>query len=120
MSKEEIKARLREEQEILDRIDNVRRLIQMETTLMTGTGAQRFCGFHMSRRDGQLVSSDLLNELREEIQMQLLSITALCYGDIPDIGEPMAMLEWNTSGTFSEHPEDKFHDVWEECLIWNA
>lgn len=120
MSKEEIKARLRQEQEILDRIDNVRRLIQMETTLLTGTGIHQYCGYQMVTRDGEAISRRLLDELREEIQMQLLSITALCYGASPDIGEPMAILEWNTSGATGEHPADRFHDVWDECLTWNA
>ena len=39
MNKMEIKETLRREQNILDRIDNVRRLIEMETTLLTVEGA---------------------------------------------------------------------------------
>ena len=118
-------ARLRREQDILERLENVKRLIQMEKTLLTCNGIERYSFYCMVDREGKTIgsiSNDLLHNLRDEIQLQLLSITALCYGDNPDIGEPMPMLEWNTSLKDEEgrHPEDKFRDVWEECLIWNA
>lgn len=35
-------ARLRKEQDILERIENVKRLIQMETTLVTGSEKRHF------------------------------------------------------------------------------
>ena len=113
-------ARLRREQDILDRLENVKRLIQMEKTLLTANGITNYSGYCLVARDGKKISQDLLSELRDEIQLQLLSITALCYGDNPDIGEPMPMLEWNMSIKDDRHPADKFRDVWEECLIWNA
>lgn len=123
MSKIEINARLRQEQDILDRIENVKRLIQMETTLLTTEGAQTYTGYCHVDRNGQRIGNnicDLLHDLRETIQLQLLSITALCYGDNPDLGEPCPMLEWHKNGEYEEHPEDKFRDTWKECLIWNA
>ena len=116
------KSRLRREQEIFDRIDNVKRLIQMETTIMTANGADQYARYCMVDRNGQRVGNgiyDLLHDLREKIQLQLLSITALCNGDNPDVGEPDAMLEWKCSET-DKHSEDKFRDMWEECLQWNA
>lgn len=116
------KSRLRREQDILDRLDNVKRLIQMETTLLTCDGARRWCGFCLTDREGKRIGNitdSLLNEVRDEIQMQLLSIVALCYGDNPDVGEPYPMLEWKPIED-DRHPADKFHDVFEECLAWNA
>ena len=89
MNKIEINARLRQEQDILDRIENVKRLIQMETTLLTTEGTQMYSGYCQVDRNGQRLGSsvnNLLNDLREKIQLQLLSITALCYGDNPDLG----------------------------------
>lgn len=112
---------LRREQDILERLENVKRLIEMETTLMTAEGAKELCGCCRVDREGKRLGSssqDVLHDIRDNIQMQLLSITALCYGDNPDIGEPMPMLEWNHTG--GEHPSDKFHRMWEECLTWNA
>lgn len=123
MSKNVMKSRLRREQDILDRIDNVKRLIQMETTLLTGEGVRHYAQYCRVDRDGNRIGSsidDLLHDLRDEIQLQLLSIVALCYGDNPDVGEPMAMLEWNTNAKIDVHPADKFREVMEECLIWNA
>ena len=122
-SKAEINSRLRREQDILDRIENVKRLIQMEKTLLTCKGCEMYIGYkNYVRSDNQAFGDDLLSDLRDEIQRQLLSIVALCYGANPDIGEPMPMLEWNTSAKFenNEHPVDRFHDVFDECLIWNA
>lgn len=91
MSAIEKKSRLRREQDILDRIENVKRLIQMETTLLTAEGAGNWSGYCMVDRKGQLIGSkavdNLLHDLRDTIQLQLLSITALCYGDNPDVGE---------------------------------
>jgi hypothetical protein len=119
----EKKSRLRREQDILDRIENVKRLIQMETTLLTAEGAEtwkRYCFVDgKGQRIGSLVE-DLLHDLRDTIQLQLLSITALCYGDNPDLGEPAPMLEWNTEYKGEKHPADAFRDMWGECLIWNA
>lgn len=119
MSKLEKKARLRREQDILDRIENVKRLIQMETTLLTEEGADEY-SMRKSSCDGKALGRSLLSDLREEIRLQLLSIVALCNGDNPDLGEPAPMLEWNMDREFEEHPSDRFHDVWEECLRWNA
>lgn len=120
MNELEVKARLRKEQDILDRIENVKRLIQMETTLLTAEGARRFVGYRMTDRDGNRYGLDLLSELRDDIIMQLLSIMALCYGKNPDCGEPAPMLEWNMDVDDERHPSDKFWDVFEECLLWNA
>lgn len=115
------KSILRRKQDILDRIENVKRLIQMETTIMTANGAKKYANYCMVDRDGKRLGSstdELLDDLRDEIQLQLLSITALCYGDNPDVGEPYPMLEWVRG--LNEHAEDKFRDAWKECLIWNA
>lgn len=115
------KSRLRREEDILERLENVKRLIQMETTLLVTEGARPWCGYCQVGRDGQrigLTIDDLLHDLRSEIQMQLLSLVALCYGDNPDVGEPCPMLEWNQNKDFV--PEDRFREVWDECLIWNA
>lgn len=116
------KAILRREQDILDRLENVKRLIEMETTVVTAIGARQYIGYCMVNRNGQRIGSsvdDLLHDLQEEIQLQLLSIAALCYGDNPDLGEPYPMLEWRVSET-DEHSEDKFRDMWHECLQWNT
>lgn len=113
MSTLEAKERLRREQNLLDRLEGVRRLIQMETTLMTTEGAKRFRGC----RDAN--GRPLLNEVRNEIQVQLLSLVALCYGDNPDIGEPGAMLDWGGE-VDGEHPEDYFRRTFDACLHWNA
>ena len=113
-------SRLRREQDILERLENVKRLIQMETTIMTANGAGQYANYCMIDRNGQKIGgygNNLLNDLREKIQLQLLSITALCYGDNPDLGEPDVMLEWKQSNT-NEHSEDKFRDMWDECLGW--
>lgn len=115
-------ARLRREADILERLDNVRRLIQMETTLTT-SGQPWWCCYCKVDKEGKMVGrpfDDLLREVRAEIQLQLLSVTALCNGDNPDVGEPMPMLEWSSTARDAEHPEDKFRRVWEECLMWNA
>ena len=117
MSELEKKARLRREQDILDRIENVKRLIQMKTTLLTAEGAKEYL-WYKSHVDGKALGNNLRCELDEEIQMQLLSIVALCNGDSPDIGEPAPMLEWNMDREFEEHPSDRFHEMWEECLVW--
>ena len=115
-------SRLRREADILERMDNIRRLIQMETTLMISNQHRwrRYCMVDGNGKKIGLVNDDLLHDVRSEIQLQLLSIVALCYGDNPDVGEPMPMLEWNMSTEQDEHPEDKFRRVWEECLIWTA
>ena len=120
MDELEMKARLRQEQDILDRIENVKRLIQMETTLLTAEGARHFVSYSRTDRDGKRYGVGLLGELRDEIEMQLLSIIALFYGKNPDVGEPAPMLEWNTDISDGRHPSDKFWDVFEECLSWNA
>lgn len=116
----DVAARLRQEQDILNRLENVRRLIQMETTLLTAEGARQWCHYYAVDRDGKRFSAvnDLLHDLRDEIQVQLLSITALCYGDNPDVGEPTPMLEWKHNEGFCS--EDRFREVWDECLMWNA
>lgn len=122
MSKVEEKAILRREQDILDRIENVKRLIQMETTILTAHNAKEYAAYCMVDCNGKRIGyicDNLLGNLRAEIQLELLSIVALCYGDNPDIGEPMAMLEWQKNGEYEDHPEDRFRDVWEECLGWN-
>lgn len=114
----EKKSRLRREQDILDRIENVKRLIQMETTLLTAEGARNWSGYCMVDHKGQLIGSkavdNLLHDLRDTIQLQLLSIVALCYGDNPDSGEPVPTLEW------TEGMEDTFRDAFKKCLNWNA
>lgn len=113
----EKKSRLRREQDILDRIENVKRLIQMETTLLTADGAEPWKIYCSVDRQGQRIGSsidDLLHDLRDTIQLQLLSIVALCYGDNPDFGEPVPTLEW-TAGK-----EDTFRDAFKKCLNWNA
>ena len=114
--------RLRKEAEILERLENAKRLIQMETTLLTAHGARMWCRYQMTDRDGKRVGlsiDDLLHDVRGEIQLQLLSIVALCYGDNPDVGEPFPMLEWNQRAE-GFCPEDRFREVWDECLSWNA
>ena len=118
MSELEKKARLRREQDILDRIDNVKRLIQMKTTLLTVEGASSYIHYKYSTSKNEALGSCLLNDLRERIQFQLLSIVALCNGDNPDLGEPAPMLAWNMDREFEEHPADRFHEMWEECLVW--
>lgn len=110
----------RREQNILERLESVKRLIQMETTLMTS--AQWYSDYRKTDRAGKVIgdiSNTLLNDLRDDIQLQLLSVTALCYGDNPDLGEPFPMLEW-TSEVDGKNSYDTFHDVWDKCLIWNA
>lgn len=119
-SKPEVKSVLRREQDILDRLDNVKRLIEMETTLRTATGTDMWGCYCLTGRNGERISDDLLHTLMEEIQMQLLSITALCYGDNPDLGEPAPMLAWKFGADKGGHPADRFHDMWDECLEWNA
>lgn len=113
----EMKSRLRREQDILDRLENVKRLIQMECTLTT-TGVP-FSRYKNHDKNGKVFGDDVLHDLRGEIQLQLLSIAALCYGDNPDIGDPMPMLEWSVNGNYDGHPEDRFREVWDECLTWN-
>lgn len=123
MTKIKQESRLRREKDILDRIDNVKRLIEMEGTLLTVDGARQFASYSLTDRDGKRIgdtTNTVLNQLRDEIQLQLLSITALCYGCNPDVGEPTPMLEWNTDIDDERHPADKFHDVFDECLRWNA
>lgn len=118
------KSILRREEDILDRIENVKRLIQMETTLMTAEGASHWIGYCMVDRNGKVIgdeiTNNLLHDLRDKIQLQLLSITALCYGANPDIGDPVPTLEWNMDFQEEGHPEDVFRDTWDKCLRWNA
>ncbi len=111
------KSRIRREQDILERLENVKRLIQMETTIVTTIGARNFGGYVMVDREGKKHpgQNNLLHELRDEIQLQLLSIVALHYGDNPDIGEPAPMLEWRDNGG----TEDDFREMWEKYLTWN-
>lgn len=120
----EKQSRLRREADILERLENVKRLIQMENTIEVGNGCEHFAGYCMVDREGKALgnkfSNNLLNEVREEIQLQLLSIVALCYGDNPDIGEPMPMLEWNMDYKGDKHPSDAFRDLWDEVLNWNG
>ena len=118
MSELEKKARLRQEKDVIDRIENVKRLIQMETALVTGGGASDYGHYMYTTSKDEVVGCLLLNVLREQIQLQLLSIVALCCGDSPDIGEPCPMLEWQKNGEYEEHPEDRFRDTWKECLVW--
>ena len=119
MSKLSVKDELRREQAILDRLQNVARLIQMETTLTVSEAPSHWGSYMLIREsDNYICSRRLLEELRSEIQLQLLSIVALCYGDNPDIGEPAAMLEWHSNGDYN--PEDRFREVWDMCLQWNA
>ena len=120
MSNIKKKAILRREQDILDRLENVKRLIQMETTLLTAEKAGIWCAYRLSDRENKAHGGLLLSELRDEIQLQLLSIAALCYGDNPDVGDPVPMLEWNGGCVDGEHPADAFHAMWDKCLIWNA
>lgn len=117
----EVNARFRRETDILERIENVKRLIEMETTLLTSEGARQWCQYCKTDRDGKRLGSsadDLLHNVRSEIQLQLLSIVALCYGDNPDVGEPVPMLEWKQDNDFCS--ENRFREVWDECLLWNA
>lgn len=111
-------ARLRKEQDILERIENVKRLIQMETTLETANGVQgysRYCEVDSKGQKIGGVCGYLLHKLQDEIQLQLLSILALCYGDNPDIGDPNPMLEWNVPNA-----EDAFIKMMKENLTWNV
>ena len=39
-------SRLRREQDILSRLENVKRLIEMETTLMTAEGAKKYAHYY--------------------------------------------------------------------------
>lgn len=111
-SEVECNDKLRREADILDRIENVKRLVQMETTLFTAKGGSFWREYRMvSSKDRQAIGPSLISDLREEIQLQLLSIVAMCYGDNPDLGEPCPLLEWVD--------EDKFRDTWKECLTWN-
>lgn len=115
------KSILRREQDILDRLENVKRLIEMKNTIITANGAKKYARYCMVGKDGSRIGShrnDLLYDLRDEIQLQLLSIVALCYGDNPDIGDPYPMLEWVRE--LDENAEDKFHNVWEQCLRWTV
>ncbi len=107
----ETKARLRKEADILDRIDNVKRLVQMETTLLTVDNGS-WNRYRNANNKGEAFGKNLLDDVRDEIQLQLLSIVALCYGDAPDVGEPFPKLEWQD--------EDTFREVWRDCLEWNA
>ena len=121
MSKLETMNRLRSEQDILDRLDNVKRLIEMETTLLVSAGACNWRRYTLTDRNGQRIrpsTYDLLHDVRDEIQLELLSIVALCYGDAPDIGEPAPMLEWKEGDDYNT--EDLFRDTWDKCLQWNA
>lgn len=115
-------SRLRREQDILERIENVKRLIEMENTLLTGIGTRQWIGYKAVDSKGQSYSHhNLLDDLREEIRLQLLSITALCDGDNPDIGEPYPMLEWADSPNDSnDHPSDILWETWQNCLRWNG
>jgi hypothetical protein len=118
MSELTVRERRRREQMILDRLDNVRRLIEMETTLMIVDGAEYYKRYMQTTRDGKAIGDDLLHDLRDKIQLQLLSIVALCYGDNPDLGEPDTMLAWKDNKNFCT--EDKFRETWSKCLEWNA
>lgn len=120
MSKLEQDNRLRREQDILGRIENVKRLIQMETTLLSNENNHYWSAYTLNTRDGETISNKLLNEVRDEIQMQLLSILAMCYGKNPDMGEPVPVLEWNTDADVEGHPSDVFWDTFEKVLQWNA
>ena len=104
---------------IIDRLDDVKRLIQMENTLLTASGIYHYRRFRLTSQDGQQIGDDLIHSLRDEIQLQLLSIVALCYGDNPDLGEPSPMLEW-VDTVDSQNAQDVFREVWKKCLIWNA
>lgn len=119
MSKNTQRAILRREQDIIDRLDDVKRLIQMENTLLTASGIYHYRRFRLTSQDGQQIGDDLIHSLRDEIQLQLLSIVALCYGDNPDLGEPSPMLEW-VDTVDSQNAQDVFREVWKKCLIWNA
>lgn len=113
-------SRNRRETDILERMDNVKRLIEMENTLMVCPGAYHWKGYKAVDSKGQSYSRrTLLDEVREEIKMQLLSIVALCDGDNPDIGEPYPVLEWRGS-VDGEHPSDVLWETWQKCLAWNG
>ena len=114
----ENKDRLRREQGILDRLEDVKRLIQMETTIMTNKDAYAWRRYRMRGTDDLGSSHELLHELRDSIQLQLLSILALCRGDNPDVGEPAPMLAWNYPTDSCPCPAQKFYDVMGECLTW--
>lgn len=117
----EQRARLRREKDILDRLENVRRLIQMETTLETAEGCEYYSVYkNYVLETKEAFGKHLLDDLRDNIQFQLLSIAALCYGDNPDIGEPVPMLCWKHKQGEETHPADRFRDMWEDCLEWNA
>ena len=115
-------SRERRLQDILERIENIKRLIIMEHTLMTGIGVGHWRGYKAVDSKGQAFKhQNLLDEVREEIRLQLLSVTALCDGDNPDLGEPYPMLAWaNSPKDSNEHPADILWNVWQECLTWNA
>lgn len=113
MSDLRVKAERRRELDIIERLENVKRLIQMECTLMTVEGAEMWRTFRLAK-DDKCYGNNLLHSCRDEIQLQLLSIVAMCYGQNPDIGEPTAMLEW------ADNCEDEFRDMFEKCLHWSA
>ena len=114
MTNLKVNAIRRREQDILDRLENVKRLIEMRTTIRTVTGAEWYGAYHHTDRDGKEFGQCLRDDLNEQIQLQLLSVVALCRGDNPDVGEPESMLEWTDFG------EDEFYETWEKCLRWNA
>lgn len=120
MSKLKKDNRLRREQDILARIENVKRLIQMEGTLLINDNNHCWSRYTLIGRDRREISNMLLDELRGEIEMQLLSILAMCFGKNPDTGEPAPMLEWNTDADVDEHPSDAFWTMFEKVLRWNA
>ena len=69
MSRPEVISRLRREQDILERLKNVERLVQMETTLMTVEGAKRYCGYKdYVRKDNQAFGENLLTSERRVYQ----------------------------------------------------
>ena len=49
----ETKSRLRREQDILDRLENVKRLIQMEETILTANGCRWYASYHRVDREGK-------------------------------------------------------------------
>lgn len=53
-------SRLRREQDILERLENVKRLIQMETTIITSMGAEQYANYCMTDSKGQKIGGTVI------------------------------------------------------------
>lgn len=123
MRKAEVNDLLRKEQDILDRLENVKRLIQMDYTLRTVSGCEQYGSYReWHRGDEKAIGQPLIRELDDTIELQLFSIIRLCNGDGSDCGEPMPMLTWNMNynGEHNKHPSDAMWALMQECFVWDA